>query len=137
VKSSSELYEELYEAKPGDDVELDIVRRGKKKEATITLGKKKIDSPWAKGFFLDKDSKGQFLYRVPPAPDVQKFPRMPDMPDVPEMPELPDIPQLKYRFGLPEGEFLEDMKDFKEEMEDLRDELKELRDEMRALKKEI
>jgi membrane-associated protease RseP (regulator of RpoE activity) len=127
VKTTADLYKELYEAKPGDEVELDIVRRGKKKEVSLTLGKKKTDSPWSQGFFLDKDKKLPHLYRVPPAPDYHKFPDMPEM------------PQFKYRYALPEGGHLdlEGMKDFKKEMEKLRDELKELRDEMKALKKEI
>ena len=72
------VVELLHDIKPGDKVDLKILRDGKTRDITVTA------HPFGDDFFI--------AHRFP---DVPNMPSMPSMPSMPAMPDMPSLPRVR------------------------------------------
>jgi len=73
INGTDDFYTQLDRSNPGDEIQLTISRKGKKKSIKLTLAEPEKDSNGLFGFYIDKDNPDDYIFRFR-KPHFQNFP---------------------------------------------------------------
>jgi len=131
VEDTDDLTRAIGKEKPGKEVDLTIVRKGKKRNFGVVLGKREVENVTRDWYFFNEDHNEAYEQYGKAYEEFGK-----SFKAVPEMPGLPGARIFEFSSGAEMKEMKAMLEDYRKELHSLRVELKKLAKEMKAMKGE-